>query len=314
MKELLDIGGVIKKINKHKARKIYLQVPEGLKTGVLDMAKKLEERGLEVFISVDPCYGACDIHHQRASDMDCDLILHMGHTDYGVKSNLPVIYEEFTIDFDPVPLLKKSLGELKPYRKICLVTTVQFLPSLRHAKKFLEEHGKRVFIGSSSKGKPGQVLGCDFSAATPLDRTVDCFIFMGSGTFHPLGLSLEVNKPVLFLDFEGAQLIDLRQEKRRLENIRLMQVEKAKSCRNFGILVSTKPGQLRVRTAEKVKSKISGMGKNAWILVADEITPEKLIGLQIECLVNTACPRIREDSTMFKKPIIGPGDIDKIKV
>ena len=78
--------------------------------------------------------------------------------------------------------------------KISLVTTAQFLSSLDHAKKFLQNHGKKIFIGSSKRGKPGQVLGCDFSAAKALEGVVDCFIFMGSGTFHPLGLSMEVDK------------------------------------------------------------------------------------------------------------------------
>jgi 2-(3-amino-3-carboxypropyl)histidine synthase len=309
---MLDTESAMKKIRKHKAKKIFLQIPEGLKTRVLEMAKNLEKHGLEVFISVDPCYGACDLRDHEAKMLGCDLILHVGHSDYGLKSKIPVIYEEFRMDYDPVPLLKNILHDLKPYKKISLVTTVQFLPSLDHAKKFLQERGKRVFIGSSSKGKPGQVLGCDFSAAKALDSVVDCFLFMGSGTFHPLGLAMEVKKPVLFLDFEGSQLLSLENEKRRMQNIRLLQVEKAKSCRNFGILVSTKPGQMKIKTAERVKKKLSDMGRDAWILVADELTPEKLLGLQIDCLVNTACPRLREDSRLFKKPILDPGDLEKL--
>ncbi len=309
---MLDTGSVMKKISKHKAKRIFLQIPEGLKTRVLEMARGLEREGLEVFISVDPCYGACDLRDHEARMLGCDLILHVGHSDYGLKSKIPVIYEEFRMDYDPVPLLKNFLQDLKPYRKISLVTTVQFLSSLDHAKKFLQERGKKVFIGSSKRGKPGQVLGCDFSAAKSLDGIVDCFLFMGSGTFHPLGLAMEVKKPVLFLDFEGSQLLDLKDEKRRMENIQLMQIEKAKSCKNFGILVSTKPGQMKVKTAEKAKKSLSELGKNAWILVADELTPEKLLGLQIDCLVDTACPRLREDSRLFRKPILDPRDIEKL--
>ncbi len=192
------------------------------------------------------------------------------------------------------------------------MTTVQFLPSLGPAKRFLEENGKEVYIGNPSRGKPGQVLGCDFSAAKPLEGTVDCLLFMGSGTFHPIGLSMEVSKPVLFLDFEGAQLLDMKDEKRRMENIRLLQVEKARSCRSFGILVSTKPGQLRVKTAEEAKRRLEKMGKKSWILVADELTPDKIVGMGIDCLVNTACPRIREDSRIFKVPIIDAKDIEKL--
>ncbi|UCD06883.1 MAG: diphthamide biosynthesis enzyme Dph2 [Candidatus Aenigmatarchaeota archaeon] len=309
---MLDTKNALKKISKFKAKNIFLQIPEGLKTQALEMVSALEKEGLEVFISVDPCYGACDLRDHEAKALGCDVILHVGHSDYGLKSRIPVIYEEFEMNYDPVPLLKNFLHDLKPYNKISLVTTVQFLSSLGHAKKFLQKRGKRVFIGSSKRGKAGQVLGCDFSAAKSLERVVDCFLFMGSGTFHPLGLAMEMKKPVFFLDFEGSQLLSLKDEKRRMENIRLMQIEKAKSCKNFGVLGSTKPGQMRVRTAEGVKERLSELGKNSWILVADEITPEKLLGLQIDCLVNTACPRLREDSRFFKKPILEPRDVEKL--
>lgn len=302
----------MKKIRKHKARRILIQIPEGLKTRVLGIAKDLEKKGLEVFISVDPCYGACDLMSHEAKLLGCDLILHVGHTDYGVKSRIPVIYEEFGMEFDPTQLLKNSLKDLKSYDKISLVTTAQFLLSLDHAKKFLQKRGKSVFIGSSTKGKRGQVLGCDFSAAKSLEGIVDCFIFMGSGTFHPLGLAMEVDKPVFFLDFEGSQLLNLKREKRRMENMRILRIEKAKSCRNFGIIISTKPGQMRVKTAERVKARLTRLGKNSWILVADEITPEKILGMQIDCLVNTLCPRLREDSGLFKKPILNPEDVEKL--
>lgn len=309
---MLDAGSVLKKIRKHRARKIFIQAPEGLKTRVLGMASDLEKHGLETVISVDPCYGACDLRDREAKSLGCDLILHLGHSDYGIKSSLPVIYEELVMDFDPIPLLRNFLKDLKPYKKISLVTTVQFLSSLERAKKFLQQNKKKVFIGTSRRGRPGQVLGCDFSAAKNLQRVVDCFLFMGSGTFHPLGLSMEVDKPVFFLDFEGSQLLELKDEKRRLQNIRLLQIEKARSCRNFEILVSTKPGQMRIKTARESKRRLEKMGKNAWILVADELTPDKLLGLQIDCLVNTACPRMREDSRLFKKPILDPGDLEKL--
>jgi 2-(3-amino-3-carboxypropyl)histidine synthase len=309
---MLDTGSVLKKIKDQTAKKIFIQVPEGLKTRVLGMASDLEKHGLETIISVEPCYGACDLRDREAKSLGCDLILHFGHSDYGIKSSLPVIYDELKMDFNPIPLLKNSLNDLRPYKKISLVTTMQFLSSLDRAKKFLQQNKKKIFIGTSKRGKPGQVLGCDFSAAKNLESVVDCFLFMGSGTFHPLGLSMDVNKPVLFLDFEGSQLLELKDEKRRLQNIRLLQIEKAKSCKNFGVLVSTKPGQMRIKMAWESKRRLEKIGKNAWILVAGELTPDKLLGLQIDCLVNTACPRMREDSGLFKKPILDPDDLEKL--
>ncbi|RKX41817.1 MAG: diphthamide biosynthesis enzyme Dph2, partial [Thermotogae bacterium] len=67
-----------------------------------------------------------------------------------------------------------------------------------------------------------------------------------------------------------------------------------------------------IKSAEKIKKKLDNAGKNSWILVADEITPEKLLGLRIDCLVDCACPRIADDSQYFKKPILRPEDIDEL--
>lgn len=308
---MFEAGSVVPRLKRLKARRVFLQAPEGLKTRVLEFARELEKSGLTVFISIEPCFGACDIRDMEAKALGCDALLHIGHSDYGLKSAVPVIYEEYRIDFDPVPLLRRHLNELKPFRAIGLVTTLQYLPSLARASSFLRKQGKKVLLGSPAKARhPGQILGCDYSAARSVESGADAFLFLGTGSFHPLGLALETEKPVLFLDFESTELIDLAQEKRNLQRLRFAHIAKASGARNFGILVSTKPGQAHPRIAEQAKERLESLGRQAWILVADQITPEKLLGLKIEALVNTACPRIREDAKAFKRPIISPEDIE----
>ncbi len=308
---MLELQKILPKLKRLRAKSVFIQVPEGLKTRALDFASKLEKAGIRTFISIEPCFGACDIRDREARLLGCDALLHVGHSDYGLKACLPVIYEEYRIDFDPVPLLRVCLPDLKPFRRIGLVTTVQYLPGLALASGFLKRHGKKVLLGAPTRARyPGQILGCDYSAAKSIEPSVDCFLFLGTGTFHPLGLSLEVEKPVLFLDLEGTGLIDLAQEKRSLQRIRYAQIAKASEARSFAILVSTKPGQAHPKQAEQAREKLEALGRRAWILVADQLTPSKLMGLKVEALVNTACPRIREDARLFKKPIISPGDID----
>jgi 2-(3-amino-3-carboxypropyl)histidine synthase len=307
---MLETSSVLTKLKRLKAKKVFIQVPEGLKMMVLDFSKSLEKSGLTTYISVDPCFGACDLKDREAKALGCDAFLHIGHSDYGLKPALPVIYEEYRIEFDPTPLLRKNLPILKSFKRIGLATTVQYLSSLAKASTFLKKQGKKVILGTPSKGgHPGQILGCDYSSAKTIEPGVDCFLFLGTGTFHPLGLAIGIDKPTLFLDFESTELIDMAQEKRNLQKLRYAHIAKASQARNFGILVSTKPGQAHPKMAEQAKEKLESLGRRAWILVADMITPEKLTGLQVEALVNTACPRIREDAKLFKKPIISPEDI-----
>lgn len=306
----MNLESILRKVKKVGAGRVFIQVPEGLKTRVLELAELLEKRGIKAFVSLEVCYGACDLSMEEAGKVGADLILHLGHSDFGLKSKIPVLYEEWRIAFDPVPLLKKNLGKLKGYEKICLVTTLQFLDSLTKAKKFLESSGKTIKIGRPAKAKyAGQILGCDYSAAEPLEGLVECFLFLGSGRFHPLGLGMAVKKPVLFLDFEKGRLEDLDEEVQKLRMAKASRREWAKGCRVFGILISTKPGQLQLRTAERIKERLEKQGKKAYLLVLDEIRPDKLMGLKLDCLVNCACPRLTEDIENFGKIILEPGDI-----
>jgi len=298
---------ILQELKRRRTKKIMLQVPEGLKMQVQGFASFLEEGGIEVLISADPCYGACDIKDYEAKRLGCNLLLHVGHSDFGLSTQLPVIYEEYRIDFDPVPLLRRNLAQLRKYRKIALATTVQFLDSLKIAKKFLTQKGKKVYISGA-----GQILGCETTGVKTLDSVVDCYLFLGSGTFHPMGLAVQVEKPVLMLSFETGELSNMETEAAAYKRIRAAHIEKARDCENFGILVSTKPGQMKMKSAEHIKNMLDSIGKKSWFLVMNEITPEKLLGLKLDCLVDCACPRIIEDFKMFKKPILYPEDVARL--
>jgi 2-(3-amino-3-carboxypropyl)histidine synthase len=307
---MFDAEKISAEIRRRKARRVLLQLPEGLKMQALGMAQALEKSGAEILLSIETCYGACDILDREAKSLGCDLVVHVGHSEMLGKTQVPVIYEEFRMQFDSTPLLEKNMEGLATYKKICLLTTLQFLDSMEPAKRFLESKGKAVLIGKPKVAKyPGQILGCDYSAAVP---DVDCYLFLGSGKFHPLGASLNVEKPVLFLDYESGRLENLEKERFRLMKIRSAQIEKAKEAKNFGILVSTKQGQGSLALAERAKSELEKKGKKSWILVAGEFTPEKIIGLKVDCLVDCACPRLAEDTSLFRKPIIRAEDVSKI--
>lgn len=279
-----------------------LQIPEGLKRKALSMADDLGD----VLIYCEPCYGACDLCIDEAKALGCDGIIHFGHSKL-IESDTPVEYNEMRQDFDPVPTLEKNLEKVKGER-IGLVSAVQFLDSLKLAKGFLEKKGKTTSIGKG-KSHEGQILGCDVSAAKSVEKDVDSFLYIGSGKFHPLGLALQTEKPVFILDVEKKEIYEL--DKKQFEKQKYAAIALAKDAKRFGILVSTKPGQLNMELAEKIKNDLESNGKKAYILVFNEIKPEKLEGLKLDCYVNTACPRITiENRTEFKKPILNPDEVE----
>lgn len=300
-----NLEELVEKIKAAGAKRVFVQLPEGLLTGSRELEEKLE--GIETFISLEPCYGSCDLRDCEALRLGCDLIVNVGHSDFGLRSRVPVLYYEWRVDWDPVPVLEKILDNLP--EKICLVSTVNFLDTLEKAGKFLESHGKKCYTETGSKTKhPGQILGCDVSAALKLEKKVDAFLFLGSGVFHPLGMALRTSKPVFSLNADKNSLEQVDAEK----FLRQREVAKglAGDCKTFGILVSTKPGQLHAEEALRIKKKLESQGRKAFIFTMDCITPEKLEGLGMDCYVNCACPRIAiENRTSFRKPILNPEEI-----
>jgi len=286
--------------------RLLLQVPEGLKRKALEIARGLEKKGHEVIISAEPCFGACDLREREAKALGCKKIVHYGHTQF-YKPGIPVEFHEIREVFDPVPVLERFFGRFEGFNSIGLVAALQFIDVLPITKKFLEGRGKMTFIGKGKKGEkklyPGQILGCDTSQAKEVEPLVDCFLFIGSGNFHPLGLA---DKPVFVLDVE-------RNEVRRIDSddrARLAAVGLARTSHRFGILVSTKPGQMRLDAARGLKKRLEKAGKEAFLLVADEIRPEMLMGIDVDVWVNTACPRLSEDRGSFEKPIVNAEDIN----
>lgn len=279
-----------------------LQIPDGLKRKVLKIADELGD----VLIDCESCYGACDIAINEAKVLGCDEIIHLGHSKL-VESDIPVEYMEIRENFDIKPLLKKL--DIKE-KKIGLVANIQFIDSLKNVKEFLENKGKTVKIGKG-KFNPGQILGCDISSAKEIEKDVDAFLYIGSGHFHPLGLALQTEKPVYSLNLEKNELENLKQLKEKFLRQRYATIAQVKDAKTFGIIVSVKPGQLRLEIAKKIKKKLEGKGKKAYILVFNEIKPEKLEGLELDCYINTACPRIAiENRTEFKKPILNVDEIE----
>ena len=304
------LESAIGKLRALGARKVLVQVPEGLKARVLELAAELESAGFAAFVSCEPCFGACDLRDREAAGLGCDALLHVGHTDFGVKAALPVVYEPWRMEADVAPLLERHESALRALGCIGLVSTSQYPGALQQAKQWLSQRGIAVRTATHARaGTEGQVLGCDFSAALPLK--VDAFLYIGSGRFHPLGLARAVEKPVFALDVETGELVDYAKERAAVLSRKLWAVAEAQEARRFGILLSSKPGQGSAAVAERCAKELRSAGKEAWVLVMDFLAPEKLLGLKLDALVNVACPRIDED-TAFRLPVVNPSDLPAV--
>jgi len=302
----------VNKLKRLKARKVFVQIPEGLKMNALEISGFLENKGFEPVMSVEPCFGACDLRENDAKALGCDAILHIGHTDFGLKTTLPVVYDVWRSGFDPVNVLKHEISNLDGFGSIGLLATAQHIDAVRNLKAFLKSRGKRVLTAKSGALQEAQVLGCNYANAVKIGKEADCFIFIGSGNFHYSGLLESVSKPVFFINAEEGSMKLIKENSDRLAVKKEMRIEKARGLKTFGIFISTKPGQMHTDAAENVAKMLRERGKRVVFISADMLTPEKIMGMGIEVLVNTACPRIYDDQKLFGIVILNPDDVERI--
>lgn len=72
----LELERVVKEIKKVKAKRVCLQLPDGLKPKAVEIAEHLKEKtNSEIFIWADSCFGACDVPELK----DVDLLIQWGH-------------------------------------------------------------------------------------------------------------------------------------------------------------------------------------------------------------------------------------------
>lgn len=300
----LDLEGISKIIKDKNCKKVGLQFPEGLKRQAIDIARAIEEEtGANIIISGNPCFGACDIDTMLAGMVD--MLFHFGHAGMGRHEN--VVFIEARSNIDVMPAVRAALPLLKT-DKIGLVTTVQHVHKLDDVCRFFQEHGKDCVIGKGDLRVvyPGQVLGCNFTAAR-----VDCeeYLYIGSGFFHPLGVAIATGKRVIAADPYLNQAVEVAPEK--FLRKRSGYIARAMDAKVFGIIVSTKSGQDRAELALKLKENAKKHGKEGFIIMMDLVTPEQLLAFRADAYVNTACPRITiDDAERFHAPVLTPQEFE----
>lgn len=301
--------------------RVLLQFPEGLKQEATAHAARLSSQGHEVFLSASASFGACDLALDEARHIGAKKLIHFGHAEFS-RMRVPGLKIEYVPYFAVLDwkkagaMLEKAERLLREAgaKKIALVFPVQHARNAARVKARLEKAGFKVLVakGGSHVKYAGQVLGCDGSAAhSGAAARADAVVYFGGGKFHPTGLPS--GKPVLAADphlNDSYWITDeiARQEKRR--NGALLAASQAKT---FGILLSTKNGQMNVEGARLAKRLLEKKGRRAEMLVANEFSPLPLANfMKFEAYVNTACPRLADDSEAFGKPIVNAADIKRL--
>lgn len=186
---------------------------------------------------------------------------------------------------DESELDTRGLVELvKGFSKIAVTSTTQFKHRVPEIAKLV-----RGF-------ECPPVLGCsDFKT------DAEAVIIITTGDFHAINIAVKTGKPVFILGPEGARRLDDKKiiDFKKKQAIRVSKVMDAKI---IGVLVSTKQGQNKEQLGNKIVGELRSQGKQAYLFIANELSPLQLNDYPIDAWINTACPRLVEDE--FDKPII----------
>ncbi|MDN5358885.1 MAG: 2-(3-amino-3-carboxypropyl)histidine synthase [Candidatus Diapherotrites archaeon] len=292
------LESTIKKIEV-EGKVVAVQIPEGLKQyadRIIDALHK--RRAKNVFLFIDPNFGACDLKDGEARKLGADVLIHFGHNRFGriTKTEIPVIYVPITLELDVekiVTALKKVEG------KIALCTTVQYLPYLKEIKKRL---GDKIVIGRGVLAtEEGQVLGCDPGACN-VDADVN--VIITDGIFHGVLARMQTGRRTYILTPAG-KLIDVEPHVDKYIRQREAAKMLAREAKRVGVVITTKKGQMYADVAERVAEVIRKAGVKVDILVCDYFYPEYVEGMPYDAYVFTGCPRVPiDDYTRFKKPVL----------
>ncbi|HYB59461.1 MAG TPA: diphthamide biosynthesis enzyme Dph2 [Candidatus Acidoferrales bacterium] len=302
-----EVEHIVKLVREREVRVLQLQFPEGLKRYGPQIAKRIaDETKASVLLSGNPCYGACDLDR----DTTANLLVHFGHAEIPELANPSVCFIEVRSDIDVIPIVDDA-RELLSGRRVGVVTNVHHVHTLNAVRHHLESAGLECFIGVGDKRikYEGQVLGCNFSAARAID--VDEYIYIGSGTFHALGVALATGKKVIAADpfLRKTSVADVGVILKQRYGL----IAKAMEASTFCMLIGTKVGQQRLSLANELTKEATGRGYNAFKVTINEITPWTPYNFPADAYVNTACPRVAiDDASLFKAPLLNPNEFEMV--
>jgi|TARA_Y100000310_G_scaffold216244_1_gene217241 2-(3-amino-3-carboxypropyl)histidine synthase len=77
----LELSRAVAEIKKNNAKKVCIQLPDGLKPKAKDIQEYIEKNtNASVVIWLGSCYGACDI--PKAENLKVDLLIQWGHNEF----------------------------------------------------------------------------------------------------------------------------------------------------------------------------------------------------------------------------------------
>lgn len=327
-------------IKKYAARRVALQLPEGLQIFATLLSKIFERFcGCRIVILGDVTYGACCVDDYTAKSLDCDFMIHYGHSCLVPVTKTTVktlyVFVEIVIDIDHVEAIFKkylilkdlsvdeieelgleTVERIRKMKKIALVSTVQFISTVHMVKQRLNDlcasQNVQMIIPQSRPLSSGEVLGC---TAPQLSSEVDGVLYVGDGRFHLEAIMIanpQLQGSYFRYDPYTKRFSIEGYNHEEMHERRKSAIESARNARRFGLILGTLGRQGSPAVLDDLRAKLDKHKLEYITVLMTEIKPPKLAKfVGIDVWVQVACPRLSIDwSSSFDRPILTPYELN----
>ncbi|MGC8608929.1 MAG: diphthamide biosynthesis enzyme Dph2 [Thermoplasmata archaeon] len=308
-----DISETISMLEDMKAKRILLQLPDGLKPYSFDYFNRLSEK-FTVILASSTIYGACDIGSPDIyNGVDC--IVQIGHSTIpNIHYPKPVIFIDHARDLE-IEDVDTSILEEKSIKSIGILFSVQYRQVAERFAETLRNKGFKVLFGKRDDrtAYDGQVLGCNFTSAHSVYEEVDAYIIVSTGVFHAIGAQISVEKEVFLLDMNEKSLKSMKNEADRFIRRRYGMMFRAGQAKKICIIVDTKIGQRREKLASRLLEMSRKAGLNAITAYADNASDSDFVNMGCDAVVFTGCPRVPiDDESRYSMPVLTPAEYMRV--
>jgi diphthamide biosynthesis enzyme Dph1/Dph2-like protein len=170
----------------------------------------------------------------------------------------------------------RQLIEEIPEKNLVVCYSNQYIEIAKELKKIF---GERILSTI-------QVLGC---SNPKFPEKTEGILFIGEGKFHVVSLAYESKLPTYILEQGKIKKIS-PQEIEKLEKKEKGMYMKYLNSEKVGVLISTKPGQQRLKKALEFSRNLKD--KKAYLFMNNDLNISEFENFGIDCWINTACPRM----------------------
>lgn len=308
-----EIEKTVWRIQESNAKCVALQMPEGLTMFATMLADIFREFcKVEVIIMGDVTYGACCVDDYIASSLGADLMVHYAHSCLipisSCKMNVLYVFVDIQIDLQHlIDTLKHNIP--KDY-KLALVSTIQFVSSLRAAKHDIQNYFAEAFIPQAMPLSPGEILGC---TSPQLDKLFDCIVYVGDGRFHLESIMIH-NPEILAYKYDpyNKKFTIEKYDHLQMRQIRKEAIETSQTLSSYGgkwgIILGALGRQGSPRILHHLENLLQERKIPYVVVLLSEIFPSKLSMFKdVNIWVQIACPRLSIDwGYAFDRPLLSP--------